>query len=252
MALCWTLDKLGPICRSAEDCGIVLDAIAGRDPKDVSTLSERLSLRARGARPKVGLMKETFKESKASACEKAYQNVLATLRKLGYETVEVTYPDLPYNAAVDTIVNAEGASAHENFIRGERFQQLQDVNQVAGFAAALEVKAVDYLWAMRLRTEALKANAVWDKCDCIFTPAFYHKAIPIDQPFDKTWVDMGGDNGPSNLLGWPAMAFPIGFEDAAPLGGQIIAPAMREDICLRVVRDFQRSSDFHLQRPTTK
>jgi len=251
MALCWTLDKLGPICRSAEDCGIVLETIAGRDSLDPSTLTEKLNLRARGPKPKIGLMKETFKDSKAEVCGKAFDNVLAVLRKLGYETVEVAYPDLPYNAAVDMIVNAEGASAHENFIRGERFQQLQDVNQVAGFAAALETKAVDYLWAMRLRTEALKANVVWDKCDCIFTPAFYHKAIPIDQPFDKTWVDMGGDNGPSNLLGWPALAFPIGFEDGAPIGGQIIAPALREDICLRVARDFQRNSDFHLKHPIT-
>src|SRR6202041_899521 len=128
-------------------------------------------------------------DSKAEVCGKAYDNVLTVLRKQGYETVEVAYPDLPYSAAVDIIVNAEGASAHENFIRGDRFQMLQDVNQVAGFAAALETKAVDYLWAMRLRTEALKANAVWDKCDCIFTPAYYHKAIPADQPFDKTWVN---------------------------------------------------------------
>jgi len=249
MALCWTLDKLGPICRSAEDCGIVLDAIAGPDPNDGSAMREKLNLRSRGPKPKIGLVKEKFKDSKAEVCEKAYQNVLDVLRKQGYETVEVAYPDLPYSPAIDIIVNAEGASAHEHFIRGERFQMLQDINQVAGFAAALEVKAVDYLWAMRLRSEALKANAVWDKCDCIFTPAFYHKAIPADQPFDKTWVNMGGDEGPSNLLGWPAMAFPIGFEDGAPIGGQIIAPAMREDVCFRVVRDFQRKSDFHEKHP---
>lgn len=249
MALCWTLDKLGPICRSADDCGYVLEVIAGKDPMDGSSLSQKLNLSAKGRKPKIGLLKETFEKSKAQACEKAYQNVLATLRKLGYESVEVAYPDLPYGAAVDIIVNAEGASAHENFIRGDRFQMLQDINQVAGFAAALEVKAVDYLWAMRLRTEALKANAVWDKCDCIFTPAFYHRAVPIDQSFDKTFVNMGGDDGPSNLLGWPAICFPIGFEDGAPIGGQIIAPALREDLCLRVARDFQRESDIHLKRP---
>ncbi len=249
MALCWTLDKLGPICRSADDCGIVLEAIAGHDPKDGSTLTQKLNLRTRGPKPKIGLLKETFKVSKAEAAEKAYHHVLEVLRKQGYETVEVAYPALPYSMAIDLIVNAEGASAHENFIRGDRFQMLQDINQVAGFAAAMEVKAVDYLWAMRMRTEALKANAVWEKCDCIFTPAFYHRAIPIDQPFDKTWVNMGGDDGPSNLLGWPAMAFPVGFEDGAPIGGQIIAPNFREDVCYRVVRDFQRNTDFHTKHP---
>jgi aspartyl-tRNA(Asn)/glutamyl-tRNA(Gln) amidotransferase subunit A len=249
MALAWTLDKLGPICRSAEDCGYVLEAIAGRDPRDPSSLSEKLRLRRREPKPRIGILKETFKENDASAMSAAYDLTLATLRKLGYQVVEVAYPDMPYSAAVDIIVNAEGASAHEHFIRGDRFQKLQDINQVAGFAASLEVKAVDYLWALRLRTEALKANAVWEKCDCIFTPSFYHKAVPVDQPFDKTFNKMGGDNGPSNLLGWPAIAFPIGFEDGAPIGGQIIAPAYREDVCYRVAMDFQRSSDFHLRRP---
>ncbi len=249
MALCWTLDKIGPICRSAEDCGTVLTAIAGRDPLDPTTLDGRFSLRSSGPKPRIGLVKESFKESKAEDCEKAYHMVLDTLRKQGYETVEVAYPVLPYALAIGLIVDAEGASAHEHFIRGDRFQMLQDINQVAGFAAALETKAVDYLWGMRLRTEALKANAVWDKCDCIFTPVFYHRSVPVDQSFDQTWKDMGGDDGPSNLLGWPAMAFPIGFERGAPLGGQIIAPAFREDVCYRVVRDFQQVTDLHLLHP---
>lgn len=249
MALCWTLDKLGPICRSAEDCGTVLETIAGSDPKDPTTLGEKLRLGSRGPKPRIGLLKENFKDAKATAMETAYHAALDALRKQGYETVEVAYPELPYGTAVGIIVDAEGASAHENFIRSERFGKLQDVNQVAGFAAAMQTKAVDYLWAMRFRTEALRANAVWEKCDCIFTPSFYHRAVPVDQPFDKTWVGMGGDEGPSNLLGWPALAFPVGFEEGAPIGCQVIAPALREDVCYRVARDFQRVTDWHLRKP---
>jgi aspartyl-tRNA(Asn)/glutamyl-tRNA(Gln) amidotransferase subunit A len=250
MALCWTLDKIGPMCRSAEDAALVLSAIAGKDPKDPSTLSEKLDLNQRGKKPRIGLLKEKFKENKAEACQKAYDDALAIFRKLGYETVEVAYPALPYGLAVGIIVDAEGASAHEHFIRGERFQMLADINQVAGFSAALETRAVDYLWAMRLRTEALRANEVWDKCDCIFTPVFYHQAPPANEPLGKNFEFMGGDEGPSNLLGWPAMAFPIGFDKTAPLGGQIISPAMREDTCFRVVRDFQRETDWHRRQPS--
>lgn len=249
MALCWTMDKIGPICRSADDCAVVLEAIAGEDAADPSTLSQRLDLRARGPRPRIGLLRERFRENNAADCERAYQEALEVFRKLGYETVEVAYPPLPYGLAVEIIVNAEGASAHEKFIRSERLTQLADVNQVAGFAASLETKATDYLWALRFRNEALKANAIWETCDCIFSPVFYHAAVPIDKPFDQTFRNMGGDGGPANLLGWPAIAFPIGFEDGAPLGGQIIAPAFREDTCLRVARDFQRETDFHLRRP---
>lgn len=245
MALCWTLDKIGPMCRSAEDCRIVMEAIAGHDPLDASSLPDRLNLGRRNSKPVIGLLREDFAGNNAAACEKGYQEVLAIFRKLGYETVEVEYPKMPYDAAVQIIVDCEGASAHEHFIRGDRFQMLADVHQVAGFATALETRAVDYLWAMRLRTEALKANEIWSKCDALFTPVFYHPGPAIDQPFDKTWVNMGGDSGPSNLLGWPSMCFPMAWEDGAPIGGQIMAPCLREDRCYQVVAAIQRESDWH-------
>ncbi|MEQ1822278.1 MAG: amidase [Fimbriimonadaceae bacterium] len=249
MALCWTLDKIGPMCRSAEDCGIVLEAIAGYDEKDPSTFKDKLNLKRRNPKLRIGLLKDEFKDSKAEVCKKAYADAIAVFKKLGHEVVEVSYPKMPYDAAVGIIVDAEGASAHEHFIKGPDFDKLADIHQVAGFAAAMETRAVDYLWALRFRTEALKANEIWDKCDVIFTPTFYHPGPPIDKLFSETWVDMGGDGGPSNLLGWPAMAFPIGFEDGSPLGGQFIAPAMREDRCYQMTIAFQRETDWHLKRP---
>ncbi len=249
MALCWTLDKIGPICRSAEDCGLVLNAIAGPDPKDFSTISDKLQLHRKNGKLRIGLVKESFKQNKAVECEKAYQSAISVYKKLGHEVVDVSIPRMPYGLAVEIIVNAEGASAHEHFIRGERLQMLADVNQVGGLAAALETPATDYLWAMRLRTEALKADSVWDKCDGIFTPVFYHAAVPADLPFDKSFGDMGGSEGPENLLGWPALAFPIGFEAGAPLGGQIIGPAYREDVCYQLAREFQQETKWHRAKP---
>lgn len=247
MALCWTLDKIGPMCRSAEDCGFVLEAISGYDPQDLTTLGERLNLRRKNGKFKIGLLKEDFNANNEDG-RKAYEAAVQTFKSLGWEIVEVSYPVMPYALAVGTIVNAEGASAFEHFIKGERLTMLIDVNQVAGFAASLETKAVDYLWAMRLRTEALKANVVWESCDAIFTPVFYGPAPAADKPFAETWRDMGGDGGPANLLGWPAIAFPIGFSKGAPLGGQFIAPAMREDVCYQLAVAFQKETDFHKQR----
>lgn len=249
MPLCWTLDKIGPIARSVDDCAHVLAAIAGYDPKDPTTLRANLNVSFEGPKPRIGLLKEEFRKNNAVACEKAYREALAVFKRLGYETVEVAYPKLPYMLAVGIIVDAEGASAHEQFIRSPRLHTLPDPNQAAGLAASLEVRAVDYLWAMRLRTEALKANAIWDKCDCIFTPTFLHAAVSATGTFDKTWKNMGGDEGPANLLGWPAVAFPIGFENGAPLGGQVIGPAMREDVLIKVGLDFQRETDWHLRKP---
>ena len=251
MALCWTLDKVGPMARSADDARIVMQTIAGYDPLDPSTLAGSFDLPDDlPKKPRIGLLKEDFAGNKADDCQKAYSEAVRVFQSLGYEVVEVAYPELPFMLAVGIIVDAEGASAHEHFIRGERLGPLADVNQVAGFSATLETKAVDYLWAMRFRTEAQKAVAeLWTKCDCIFTPVFYHPGPPADQPFDKTWVNMGGDGGPSNLLGWPTMCFPIGFEAGSPLGGQIIAPAGREDISFSVAHAFQKATDHHLKKP---
>ena len=228
----------------------MLQAISGYDPKDPNTIPAKLDLRPKGGKPRIGLLKETFEKNKATDCQKAYNDAIALFKKLGYETVEIAWPDLPYDRAVGIIVDAEGASAHENFIRGPRFQELADVNQVAGFAAALETKAVDYLWAQRLRNELLKSNDIWDKCDAIFTPIFYHGAPSSSESLGKGFENMGGDWGPCHLLGWPALAFPIGFEGHLPLGGQIMAPCYREDTCVRIVRDFQRNTDWHKRRPS--
>jgi aspartyl-tRNA(Asn)/glutamyl-tRNA(Gln) amidotransferase subunit A len=249
MALCWTLDKIGPICRSAEDCGIVMTAIAGYDPLDPSTIARKLDLTNDEPKLKIGLLRHNFAANQASACQAAYQQAIEAFRKLGHEIVDVAYPSMPYGLAVGLIVDAEGASAHEHFIRSDRLQKLADVNQVAGFAAALETRAVDYLWAMRLREQALSANAIWERCDAIFTPVFYHCAPPIDRPFSESFRNMGGDLGPANLLGWPAIAFPMGFEDGCPLGGQLIAAAGREDVCHRLAVEFQRETDWHSRRP---
>lgn len=250
MPLCWSLDKIGPIARSAEDCAIVLEAIAGADAKDPSTLSEKLDLRRRNGKLRIGILPEAYEANKAQVCQKSIEAGLKIFRDLGHEIVEVKYPDVPsLSMAVDIIVDAEGASAHENFIRSDRLKLLADPNQVATLTAALEVSAVDYLWAMRVRTEALRCNEIWEKCDCLFSPVFYHPAVSATVPFSESWTNMGSYYGPENLLGWPAMAFPIGFEDGAPIGGQIIAPAYREDICYQLARAFQAKSDWHARRP---
>jgi aspartyl-tRNA(Asn)/glutamyl-tRNA(Gln) amidotransferase subunit A len=249
MALCWTLDKIGPIARSAEDCALVLAAIAGKDPQDPTTLPGKLRLSTRSKKPKLGLLPQAFEKNHATDCARAYQAAIQTFKKLGYEFVDVEWPAMPFDQAVGIIVAAEGASAHENFIRGPEFGKLADVHQIAGFSAALTVPAVDYLWALRLRQEAVRTLNLWDKCDAIFSPVFYHRAPLVSEPLEKGFEFMGGDDGPANLLGWPAMAFPIGFEEGCPLGGQIIGPALGEEVCFKAAYDFQQATDFHLQHP---
>lgn len=250
MTLSWTLDRVGPMARNLEDAALVFRTLSiGPDSKDTSTQRWQPMHPAHSQKLRIGLLKEDFKGNDATACEKAYSHAVELLKKLGHTIVDVEYLKLPYNEALSIIVNAEQASAHENFIRGPRLAEMSDRNQIAGLSASLLTPATDYLWAQRMRNEVAKANVIWDKCDVIFTPTFYHGAPPIDQPFDKTFTKMGGDSGPSNLLGWPAIAFPIGFEGSLPLGGTVLAPCWREDLCEVLVRDFQAVTDYHLKKP---
>jgi aspartyl-tRNA(Asn)/glutamyl-tRNA(Gln) amidotransferase subunit A len=249
MALCWTLDKVGAICRSAEDCEAVFKVIQGRSDSDASSV-DGPPISAISRKLRIGLLKENFDGAQAPVCKAAYDEAVAAFKKMGHQTIDVAYPEMPYGLAVGLIVDAEGASAHENFIRSEKLTELADPNQIAGFAAALDVKAVDYLWAMRLRTQAAQECAtLWEKCDCIFTPVFYHRAPPADKPLSETWRNMGGDGGPANLLGWPSAAFPIGFEERSPLGGQIIAPTFGESVCIGLAKAYQRVTTHHHVRP---
>ena len=70
-------------------------------------------------------------------------------------------------------------------------------------------------------------------------------------PFTETWRQMGGDGGPANLLGWPTVAFPIGFEEGSPIGGQVISPAFRENVSIAVARAYQEVMTYHEKRPQT-
>lgn len=248
MALAWTLDRLGPMARSVADALEVYRAIEGPDPSDATTLGQPRSNDAKPVRT-IGVLKEEFAKNSAKECERAYKEALAAFEKLGYKIVEIKYPQMPYMEALSIIVQAEQASAHENFIRGPRLKRLADQNQVAGLSASLLTPATDYLWALRVRSEFRKADQVWEKCDAIFTPTFYHAAPPIDKPFDQTFNNMGGDEGPSNLLGWPAIAFPIGFEDGSPLGGTLMGPTWTEESLAAVVAKFQDATDIHRVHP---
>lgn len=252
MPLCWTLDKVGPLGRSAEDCAMVLQTLIGEDPKDASTSNRPFKAVKRLKKLRIGVVKEPFAENKAEACAQGYEEVLTVLKKAGHEVVSVELPKGLPNAGliVGLIVDGEGASAHENFIRSERLHKMHDLNQVAGCLASLEQTTTDYLWALRARVDLAKANAIWDKCDVLFRPVFYHKSLPADKPLSETWRNMGDSwISLANALGWPACAFPMAWEDGAPINGQIIGPAFGDELCLAVVQQIQRESDHHLKHP---
>jgi Asp-tRNA(Asn)/Glu-tRNA(Gln) amidotransferase A subunit family amidase len=116
MALAWTLDKLGPIARSAEDCAIVLAAIAGPDPKDPTTTGDLFRHKAPAERParrfRVGVLRHATLDTDADV-ESSFKQAVGALREVADVDEDVPLPDLPYAEAVRLIVAAEGARLRE-------------------------------------------------------------------------------------------------------------------------------------------
>ncbi len=253
MALSWTMDKIGPMARSAEDCALVLQVIAGADPNDPSTLGQppfryRFS-QWRRQRFTLGLLPTDF--SHASDAQKAFEEALRVFRQRGDTLREVKLPDYPFNAAAEVIITAEGAAAFENLIRSQRLYELRDASQIAGLLSGLALPAVDYLRAMRVRQRAIRAvAALFEEVDALIAPTLLQGALPIDKSFNETWVHMGGNGGFANLAGLPSISVPMGFTaDGLPLGLEIIGGAYEEAKILALAQIFQSETDWHRRRP---
>jgi aspartyl-tRNA(Asn)/glutamyl-tRNA(Gln) amidotransferase subunit A len=253
MALSWTMDKVGPMARSAEDCALVLQVIAGADPNDPSTMHQppfRYRFSQWRRYPFVlGLLPTDF--THAPDAQKAFENALTVFRRRGYAMREVKLPDYPFNAAAEVIITAEGASAFENLIRSQQLYTLRDPSQVAGLLAGLAVPAVDYLRAMRIRHAAIRAvAALFEEVDLLVAPTLLQGALPIDKSFNETWVHMGGNGGFANLAGLPSISVPMGFTaDGLPLGLELIGAPYDEAKIVALAQIFQQETDWHRRRP---
>jgi aspartyl-tRNA(Asn)/glutamyl-tRNA(Gln) amidotransferase subunit A len=254
MALSWTMDKIGPMARSAEDCGLVLQAIAGHDAGDPGSAPGRWEFRPRalaGRRFRLGLLPIDYQKNKAPEAEQAFTEALGVFRKLGHTAQDAKLPEFPYNEAAGTIIEVEGSAAFENLIRSQRLEELRDAAQQAGLLAGLVRPGVDYLRAMRIRTLAAPAAVrVFEEVDVLAAPTLLKGAIPIDRSLNDGWEGMGGNGGPGNLLGWPSISLPMGFtKDRLPLGLELIGPPHGESTLLALAIAFQRETDWHRQMP---
>ncbi|HYP54307.1 MAG TPA: amidase, partial [Pyrinomonadaceae bacterium] len=272
MALCWTLDKLGPICRSAEDCRLVLGAVAGRDPLDPTsrdfpagsptattngalvaspTGSGRRRARA-SARLRVGVMKDSYEKAQPEVRENFLRS-LDVLRRFARVQMDVALPDFPYGPAVGTIVDAEGASAFRDLIESGRVKELASPEgRVGGYSASL-VTAVDYLHAMRLRVPMRRAWAqMFQKVDILVAPSRSTVAYPVAKTFDQAYPGISASSpiGASNLVGVPAISVPNGFGlHGLPTGIQFIGPAWSDYAVIDAAARFQQETDWHRRRP---
>jgi len=256
MALAWTMDKLGPLGRSAEDCAIVLAAIAGRDAKDPSSVARGFQVPSAPnatQRFRVGIPKGADKDIQPEVAA----NFRAALKVLAdrVDVVEdVELPDLPYGAVAGMIIAAEGACAFDDLLKDGRLSQLTAPEDRMGGYPALAVSAPDYLRALRVRRPMQRAlDDFLKQFDVLAVPTRTTVATPIDKPFREGWPGVtGGANviGPSNVVGVPGISIPNGFGvQGLPTGLSFVARAFDEAKIVALGRVYQSRTDWHTRRP---
>jgi Asp-tRNA(Asn)/Glu-tRNA(Gln) amidotransferase A subunit family amidase len=250
MALSWTMDKLGPLCRSVEDCAMVLDAIYGPDGQDNTVIpapyhwNARLSPRSL----RIGYVKSAFDLPQTDPADpkrtlhgtkKFDDAALDALKRMGINLIPVSLPDLQYDA-MRIILTAEAAGAFDELTRSDRDKLLVQQGKFDWpntFRISRFIPAVDYVNANRLRSIAIKQ---WDELmntvDVIVTPT---GAANLSQLVA------------TNLTGHPAVILPNGFrDDGTPVSLTFLGGLFQEAKLLAVARAYQEATGFHLKHPT--
>jgi Asp-tRNA(Asn)/Glu-tRNA(Gln) amidotransferase A subunit family amidase len=251
MALAWSMDKIGPIARSAEDCALVFGSIHGADPLDPTSVDRAFEWPpTRELRKlRIGFLEDLFEGDYTKWAEKEEEKpglvewkaldrkTLQVLRDLGLQLVPVKLPDSLPVGSLATILTAEAAAAFDELTRSGRDAQL--VRQVADawpnvFRQGQMVPAVEYIRANRIRVLAMRAmDDLMAQVDVYVAPTF------------------GGDNLLlTNLTGHPAVVVPNGFRSSgSPTSITFQGRLYGESTLLAVAHAYQQATDFHLRRP---
>jgi aspartyl-tRNA(Asn)/glutamyl-tRNA(Gln) amidotransferase subunit A len=262
MAIAWTMDKLGPMCRTADDCGLVLATIAGHDPQDLDSLPANVaefSYDSPASRPatkplRIGRLTNVWREQ-APGLQDTVDAALKVLEKTGARITDVGIPDGPYEECAELTILIEAASSFQDLIQSGRCAQLVDpVGQINGYASS-EFTATDYLQVQRVRTFLQKQiDHLFDNYDVLATAGESTAAQPLSAPPEE---DSAGPiarrepDGISSLCGLPALSVPCGFsKDKLPFGVQFIARGLNDRAVIDAAHTYQQHTDWHRQHPT--
>lgn len=256
MTISWTLDRLGPLCRTAEDCGLVLEAIAGVDPRDASTINRPYDYRRHRQRDhgfRFGLIAGSMDGIQPPVREN-FEASLQTLRDLG-TIEEVRLPTYPYNEVFDTILAAESYSAFQEFIEEGKILALTSQQGQAYRLAAAVLPAHQYLRAQRIRRQmTLAMDMLASPYDAIVSPTTGVVASGLDQGFQ--FMNPGAfpqaTNLIGNLTGTPTISVPNGFgEGGLPTAIQFTGSAFADNAVLDGAHAFQRRTAWHTHHPSS-
>jgi aspartyl-tRNA(Asn)/glutamyl-tRNA(Gln) amidotransferase subunit A len=261
MPLSFSMDTVGPLARTVEDCALILQAIAGADPAD-PTARKRPVPDYAGAleRPIAGLRiavsKRYFYDDIDAEIESVMQASLEQFAKLGARIVEVDLPEADaWNSCCALVISAEAAAFHGPWLRTADYSEQVCARLVQG----LGVPAASYIDALRLRAGALQvfSRKVFGKADLFHAPVVAFQTPTIAES------DVGGGSKmagalakatrltrPGNYLGVPALSVPAGFTRAGmPVGMQLLARPFDEGLLFAAGNAYQKATEWHRKPP---
>lgn len=276
-----SLDQIGPLSRTVEDSALLLQAIAGHDHRDSTSLNVKIpdytqSLKTDIKGRRIGVIKETFNaEGIDTTVKTAVEKAIQQLKDLGAEIEEISCPQFPYGLPTYYIIAPSEASSNLARYDGVKYgvrnnndnlMSMYTKTRAEGFGAevkrrimigtyALSAGYYDayYLKAQKVRTlikqDFEKAFEQVDVLVCPTAPTTAFKAgEKVDDPLSMYLSDLM--TIPVNLAGLPGMSLPCGFDDQGlPIGIQLIGNVLREDLLFEVGYAYEQATQWHQQAP---
>jgi aspartyl-tRNA(Asn)/glutamyl-tRNA(Gln) amidotransferase subunit A len=280
IAFASSLDQIGPLTKDVMDTALVLNTIAGHDPKDSTSIAyqvpdytKALTGDIRGLR--VGVPKEYFVEGIEPGVETAVRNAIGVLEKLGAHIEETSLPSTPYAMAVYYIIAPSEASA--NLARYDGVKYGYSTTQPGSMWDALEITRQEGFGAevkrrIMLGTYALSAgyyeayykksqqvrtlirrefDEVFERFDVLVSPTSPSVAFELGEKLDDPYLMYLNDvfTQPANIAGIPAISVQAGLSEGLPVGLQFMTPHLQEEILLRTAHAYEQETEWHKLRP---
>jgi aspartyl-tRNA(Asn)/glutamyl-tRNA(Gln) amidotransferase subunit A len=261
--LAWSMDHGGPMARSARDVAMLLQVMAGPDPRDPSTAIREVpeysaALTGNVSGRRVGIPIRYFYDRASPEIEDTVRRALQVLEGLGAELVEIDIPDVEHSAAAAAVLYYVEATAYhdDEFLagRGHLFtDRVRRFLELGNF-----ILARDYVQAQRYRALLGRRMAdLWSRVDLIVTPTLPITATPLGQATvtprsneEPVYLALLRNTEPFNLTGLPALTVPCGFSaDGLPIGMQIVSRPFAEAEVLCAGDAFQRETNWHERQP---
>lgn len=253
MALSYSMDKIGPMARSAADCAIVLEEISGHDRSDTGSLQDNEAF-FHYARPqqqlRIGVLTNAWKDVDAEIA-KITSDAIAVLRSAGANVAEAVLPEGPWEAAAGVVISVEGASAFDTLIDSGRVAELTDpLGKIGGYINQT-IPGTDYERALRLRTIIQhRIDELFEKFDVLAAASLPIAATPMTTNLETDLAFADPLGGIGNFCGLPAMSVPSGFTSKnLPVGIQFVGRALDDDAVVAAAELFQSKTNWHRRHP---